>query len=718
MLQPTVVRGGIEISGCGTVKRRTIRSAVIRLTEKGRGIGSILPLVFWTFCQRTVHVGREKYCGNAWTEFSPTHHMKKPEQSEQKKSNLFKKLSRLRHPLQMIAIVLAAACLLERPAAAQTLMAFNFNEGQGTNVSSADGKLIGTFVGTPTFTNDTPSALAGDFALQFAAGQRVVVPDPTKVLALDTANPHFTIQAWLKFANPSTRSVFFYNNGPGGAVSASVSTNNRNAFVTTLGVLDQPSTALIPDDNAWHHLAIVHEARKEFRFYIDGTLAQTIPYTRNVIFTRTNQVFYIGAEPTGNLQYVGLLDRLRYSKAMLAPEQLDSKRVPIDARPLGAGYGAPSRGWAYIYNGDKDARGEDETGFTSLDGVWSHSNGSDMWDGSAIGGTLATGAAFGEGNAPGGAMSITEEGLTYLRLQDTGNPASGTYGFPDPYSNRKLYFGRDLTADGAPDALLDEGVTLAFRARVPTPAKTTGPLDQIHADGQSAAGPRPYPAGGDGYLISDGGKGNVGIKGLNGGIISFALTVTNDTFGGDPAATKANFQGLTMNKLNGTAASAAVDFDDPGEFRGVPLDSTAWHEFWITIKADTNGVGTHEVSVYMDGSAQATTNVIVTAGNGNDYPAISFLAMGGSRTGESFALDIDFLAYAVGAEAPAPASESIMITSIVRQGNQVVITWTGGGVLQSTADLAPPATWTDIAGSTSPATVQIPDPKRFYRVKK
>ncbi len=601
---------------------------------------------------------------------------------------------------------------------AQTLMQFNFNEGTGTNVSSADGKLVGAFIGTngpATFSTDTPSGLAGDFSLEFAQGQRVSVPDPTKILALDPADPDFTIEAWVKFATPAARSVFFFNNGPGGAVSSSVFTD-RNAFVTTLGIVDQPSQANIPDDGAWHHMAIAHDAGTELRFYIDGTLSDTVPYTRNVIFTRTNQVFSIGAEPTGGLQYVGLLDRLRYSKAALTPEQLDAKRVPADAKPLGAAFGPPAGGWNYIFNGDKDDPGTDEAGFTSLDGAWSHSNGSDMWDGSKVGGNLVSGATFGEGNAPGGVMTLTEDGVTFLRVQDSGNPANGTHGFPDPYSNRKIYFGRDITAEGVPDTALDDGVTLSFRARIPTPAKTTGPLDQIYADGQSAAGPQPYPAGGDGYLISDGGKGNIGIKQLSGGIISFALTVPTDTFGGDPAGTKADFGGLTMNKLNGTALAAAVNFDSPGEFRGVELDPTAWHEFWITIRADTNGEGTHVVTVYLDGATQPTTNFVVTAGNGDDFAGTSYLAIGGSRTAESFAADIDFLAYKVGAEAPLAQSETPRFSSIVRQGNNVVITWTGGGVLQTSATVS--GGWTDMAGASSPATVNPTEPRRFYRVRK
>lgn len=229
--------------------------------------------------------------------------------------------------------LISTAAAAPAPTVAGTLMEFNFNEGSGTTVASTDGTLVGTLNSTntpttlPVFSTDTPSGLAGDYSLQFALGQKVTVPDPNKVLALDTNNPSFTLQAWVKFATPAARSVFFYNNGPGGAVSASVFTN-RTAFVTTLGKKDQDSKAAIPDDGKWHHYAVVHENAKEIRFYVDGVLADTQAYTSSVIFTRTNQVFYLGSEPAGGLQFVGSLDRLIYSKGMLASDQLDSKAVP------------------------------------------------------------------------------------------------------------------------------------------------------------------------------------------------------------------------------------------------------------------------------------------------------------------------------------------------------------------------------------------------------
>ena len=121
-------------------------------------------------------------------------------------------------------------------------------------------------------------------------------------------------------------------------------------------------------------------------------------------------------------------------------------------------FSPPEGGWNYIYEDDKADYAVDGEGFMSLDGTWSHDNGSDQWDGSAIGGD------FGDDNRPGGAQIITEGETTYLRIQDTGDPRD--YGYSDPGSNRKVYLGHDLSAEEASETLMDDGVTLIFRARM------------------------------------------------------------------------------------------------------------------------------------------------------------------------------------------------------------------------------------------------------------
>ena len=223
---------------------------------------------------------------------------------------------------------LSSAADLPIPPVSRELLDFQFNEGNGTSITDAASKLVGTFGATtnaPSWTSNGPSGQAGDHALSFGTNQQVVVQDPDTKVKLDSADPSFTMQAWVNLqGNPTTRQVFYFNNGPGGALSFSIFTN-RTLFVTTLGVKDQSSNAKIPDDGKWHHVAVVHEDKKEFRFYVDGALADTQAYTGGVLFSRTNMVFYIGSEPTFGLQYTGQLDRLKVTKGMLTPEQLDSK---------------------------------------------------------------------------------------------------------------------------------------------------------------------------------------------------------------------------------------------------------------------------------------------------------------------------------------------------------------------------------------------------------
>jgi len=210
------------------------------------------------------------------------------------------------------------------------LLNFEFNETTTENVTDSINGLSGYPTDpAPTSITDTPSGDAADRAIEFAAGQFITVDDLDTRMQLDPADSSFTLQAWVKFSgNPGGRMVFFYNNGPGGAVSFSVNTD-RTVFVTTLGILDASSQAVIPDDGEWHHIAVVHENGKEIRYYVDGVLGYTRPYTSGVIFTRTQTFFTLGSEPNSVLQYVGSLDRLKVSSGVIDAFNLDFRRVPV-----------------------------------------------------------------------------------------------------------------------------------------------------------------------------------------------------------------------------------------------------------------------------------------------------------------------------------------------------------------------------------------------------
>ncbi|RPH94664.1 MAG: T9SS C-terminal target domain-containing protein [Calditrichaeota bacterium] len=300
-------------------------------------------------------------------------------------------------------------------------------------------------------------------------------------------------------------------------------------------------------------------------------------------------------------------------------------------------YEPPDGGWTYKYDGD--VWGD----IPALDGLWSHDNGSDAWDGTMI--------CYG---SPGGLSDYTEIAgdvtTTFIRIQDTGDPRS--YGMPDP-SNRKIYLHYDITTNDAPpgqSTLLDDGITISFRSRVVVPS---GELEMDGLYAADGSGPDDWPATGDGYLIHDGGKGNFGVQQMSGGCISFSLAVKTDHAYLDSVIMK---EGLIMNRsgANVNWQGAVVDSTfDPASVNLVELDPREWHEFWITIRAadDTTGGVTHRVDVYMDGGTEPHS-FNVTAGSGAELTN-SFMAIGCGSTPQSGAYDVDFCAYKPGIYVPA-----------------------------------------------------------------
>jgi len=313
-------------------------------------------------------------------------------------------------------------------------------------------------------------------------------------------------------------------------------------------------------------------------------------------------------------------------------------------------YPDPPGGWTYLYDGDERVVGDDTT-FSWLDGTWSHNNGSDAFDGSEIGGE------FSASNKPGGVSLLEQEGADFLRMQDPGDPRDYDsvygYGSGDP-SNRKVYFGHD-TLNDAPDnadIMMDTGVTLTFRARIPTAAKASVGgsflIDPLLADGQGGAGPKDYPAEGDGYVTWNDGKGNFVIRqGGDGtpehpaGALAFSLTLPADNVGTGPTA---NFAGLTMNEKNGNLPSNNVDFGEGTATNLVAFDPTDWHELYLVIRKDPANIATHEVFIFKNG--ELTPQVFkITMGTGKDVEVENYLAMGGPATDQNWALDVDWFGF-------------------------------------------------------------------------
>jgi hypothetical protein len=334
---------------------------------------------------------------------------------------------------------------------------------------------------------------------------------------------------------------------------------------------DDPNAALI---NAWTEWVILLEKFTE----------------QGIDLTGVNS-FGIGLGDKDNPQQLGGSGLVFFDDIRLRVEPPPEPEPEPDPGPV-----LPPVGTPYTYDGNTP----DET--------WDHDNNSDQWDGTGPG----------VGNL-GGAMSLTEEGITFLRIQDTGDPRD--YDNPDPGSNRKIYLTHttDIGLDGA---------KLEFSIRV----ATTGPLDGMHPDG--GGGATPWPADGIGYHIRDEGKGMIGISdGV--AIISFSLAKAGEV-GFENLASDV----LVMNNLAGTEPSGDVDTGDTAEAVNMINieDATQWNTFVIDIAAGGNG--THVVTVSANGGAAQSFNV--TTGTGAEQ-ASPYIAVGSSGTGGITAFDVDYL---------------------------------------------------------------------------
>ena len=327
-------------------------------------------------------------------------------------------------------------------------------------------------------------------------------------------------------------------------------------------------------------------------------------------------------------------------------------------------YAPPQEGWLYFYDGDAAV---DAPGFGSLDETWSHENGRDEWDGSGIG-----------DGAPGGVSLFEDQGTTFLRLQETGDPRD--YGELDP-SNRKLYFTHSLTSDIEegeidvnPNAVIDLGVTLHFRGRIATPSEDF-PLDDARPNGGS--GVSPWPEQGVGYYQHESGNSIFSIKQVGDpGVeaeaanIAFGLDYTENIVGEasfmpfDPAESAAGLVLPNLRTFNEVSGDADPDVDSAEILRYniFPVeDPTEFQEFWVTIREGTTNVdgfdeGTHIVDLYYGNgdSPLEKTTYGVTAADGHAFSddPYSYIALGLGSTPRRGAIDVDFFGVALGLHEP------------------------------------------------------------------
>jgi hypothetical protein len=301
-----------------------------------------------------------------------------------------------------------------------------------------------------------------------------------------------------------------------------------------------------------------------------------------------------------------------------------------------------------------------------------------QWDGTKPGDSLG-GVPMGipplPPPSPGGVGAyIDGTGVTFVRIQDAGNPQS--YGWADKGeqagpttprqegNNRRLLFGHEIAKDAefsGSTAVIDNGITISFRARLATAA--TGPLDNMFPEGgTSLANTIQWPEDGLGYDVHTGARGMfmisqttaTGAQSQMGFSILDDDTVTVEGLEGNVGSKR----GLVMNSRAASAAGGTPETNEATpttanvfEIPDQQLDD--WQEFWITVQrlAVQFDGNTHEVKVYHNGSVTPQTFQIVLALE-NEFRSSAFLGMGLSSDTRQGAFDVDFFAYKEGVVAP------------------------------------------------------------------
>ncbi|MDB6029359.1 MAG: autotransporter-associated beta strand repeat protein [Verrucomicrobiales bacterium] len=235
-----------------------------------------------------------------------------------------------------------------------------FDEGSGTNVTDSVGGLKGILdAGAPTWNTNTPSGKVGDYSLWFNGNKKLTVPDTKQIIGTNGVNDNYTLQTWVKiavnYAPPQRAILFQYDRRPG--FSFSINTN-RTLHTTTFKIQDISSTATIPNDGLWHHVAVVHTDGVNMKFYIDGTLASTVAYTGGSGY-RTSSAITVGSADDDANPFTGFLSRVKFDSRALTAAQLDYPAVPPVQRSAPPSTEMDLATWQTLH-GITDAEGDDD----------------------------------------------------------------------------------------------------------------------------------------------------------------------------------------------------------------------------------------------------------------------------------------------------------------------------------------------------------------------
>ena len=181
---------------------------------------------------------------------------------------------------------------------------------------------------------------------------------------------------------------------------------------------------------------------------------------------------------------------------------------------------------------------------------------------------------------------------------------------------------------------------------------------------------------------------------------SLSVFFRRDSTAGTPHAAFPDTGLPAMGLYNGNKETAVVDPSGALIFTGV--DDNDWHNFAMQFDQPAN-----VLRIYVDRTLKVTVDLATYAGA--IYQNYSNGAVGMGGAGGVFWMDN----FKVGA--PAVVTPTPSRLTIVRDQNNVTVSWTGTGALEQAPSLSGP--WTAVPGATSPQSIPITAQRQFYRVR-
>ena len=226
----------------------------------------------------------------------------------------------------------------------ETILAYDFNESSSPYLSTGTYDLAMTPMSEYVSSQSVPEWVegpygvfypgkGGDYALKFSTYSSALF-NTDGINFGDKEDQSFSLEAWVKdIAYSSSRQVLVQipGNDAGTCPSVSLSIDaNYYVFFTTMGKNDILTSAQIPVDSNWHHIAVAYNAPAGIYFvYVDGVMAASGSYTNGVNMTYPNwwdslhNTGSIGREVPNSFPSSGIIDRVRLWKGVVGPYSID-----------------------------------------------------------------------------------------------------------------------------------------------------------------------------------------------------------------------------------------------------------------------------------------------------------------------------------------------------------------------------------------------------------